>query len=75
MAALVMLLMPLGQALAADINVDADCSLQNAILSANEKIMVEPLAACEAGDSDDGSTQVDDDGNEIPAGLDTITIH
>ncbi|MCY4061018.1 MAG: SH3 domain-containing protein [Chloroflexi bacterium] len=73
-AALVMLLMPLGQALAADINVDADCSLQNALLSANEKAQVEPLAACETGDNDDGSTQVDEDGNEIPAGLDTITI-
>ncbi len=74
MAALVMLLLPLGQGLAADINVDADCSLQNAILSANEKIMSEPLADCEPGDNDDGSTQVDDDGNVIPAGLDTITI-
>lgn len=72
--ALVMLLLPMGQALAADINVDADCSLQNAILSANEKTMVEPLAACETGDNDDGSTQVDDEGNEIPAGQDTITI-
>ena len=69
-----MLLMPMGQALAADINVDADCSLRNAILSANEETMVEPLADCETGDNDDGNRQVDDDGNEIPAGLDTITI-
>lgn len=73
-AALLMLLMPMGQTLAADINVDADCSLQNAILSANEQTMVEPMADCETGDNDDGSRQVDDDGNEIPAGLDTITI-
>lgn len=73
-AALIMLLMPVGHALAADINVDADCSLRNALLSANEETMVEPLADCETGDNDDGGTQVDADGNEIPAGLDTITI-
>lgn len=73
-AALVLLLMPIGQALAADITVDADCSLQNAILSANEEAMVEPRADCEAGDADDGNSQVDDDGNEIPAGLDRIII-
>lgn len=73
-ASLVMLLMPIGQALAADINVDAECSLRNAILSANEQDMVEPLAACETGDIDNGTTQVDDAGNVIPAGLDTITI-
>ena len=69
-----MLLMPIGQALAADIHVDAECSLPNAILSANEQVMVEPLAACETGDIDDGITQVDNAGNVIPAGLDTITI-
>ncbi len=74
-AALLMLLMPMGQALAADINVDADCSLPNAILSANEQAMVAPLANCETGDNDDGSTQVADDGNEIPPGLDTITFN
>ena len=53
-AMLALLLMPIGQALAADITVDADCSLRNAFLSANEQEMVEPLAACEAGDIDDG---------------------
>lgn len=73
-AAVILLLMPIGQALAADITVDADCSLQNAILSANEAETVEPRSDCEAGDADDGNSQVDDDGNEIPAGLDTITI-
>lgn len=74
LASMVLLLMPIGQALAADITVDADCSLQNAILSANEQDMAEPMADCETGDDDDGSTQVDDDGNEIPAGEDTIAI-
>ncbi len=73
-AAVILLLMPIGQALAADITVDADCSLQNAILSANEEATVEPRSDCEAGDADGGNSQVDDDGNEIPAGLDTITI-
>lgn len=73
-AVLLMLLMPVGHTLAADINVDADCSLRNALLSANEETMVEPLADCEAGDNEGGGTQVDDDGNKIPAGLDTITI-
>ena len=73
-AVLLLLLLPIGQALAADIMVDADCSLQNAILSANEEEMVAPLADCEAGDADDGSSQVDEGGIEIPAGLDTITI-
>lgn len=73
-AALILLLMPIGQALAADITVDADCSLQNAVLSANEEETVAPRADCEAGDADDGNAQVDDDGNEIPAGLDKITI-
>lgn len=73
-AAVILLLMPIGGALAADITVDADCSLQNAILSANEEETVEPRSDCEAGDADDGDSQVDDDGIEIPAGQDTITI-
>ncbi|MCY3799413.1 MAG: hypothetical protein OXG84_16525 [Chloroflexi bacterium] len=73
-AVVILLLMPIGQALAADITVDADCSLQNAILSANEEEMVEPRSDCEAGAVDDGNSQVDDGGNVIPAGLDTITI-
>jgi len=71
---LALLLTPIGQALAADITVDADCSLQNAILSANEEAMVAPLDQCESGDIDDGNSQVDDNGVEIPAGQDTITI-
>ena len=73
-AAVILLLTPIGGALAADITVDADCSLHNAILTANEAETVEPRADCEAGDADDGNSQVDDDGNEIPAGQDTITI-
>ncbi len=73
-AAVILLLMPIGGALAADITVDADCSLQNAILSANEEETVEPRSDCEAGDADDGDSQVDDDGMKIPAGQDTITI-
>jgi len=63
-----------GQALAADITVDADCSLPNAIRSANEEALVEPQADCEDGDADDGNSQVDDNGVEIPAGQDRITI-
>lgn len=74
LCAALLLLMSIGQALAADIYVDADCSLENAILSANEQAMVAPLADCEAGDVDDGYSQVDDDGVEIPSGLDAITI-
>ena len=73
-AAVLLLLMPIGPALAADIAVDADCSLENAILSANEQEMVAPRDDCETGDADDGFTQVDSDGVEIPSGTDTITI-
>lgn len=72
---MLLLLMPIGRALAADIYVDEDCSLQNAILSANEQAQVAPLADCESGDADDGNTQVDGNGVEIPPGSDTITIH
>ena len=71
---LLLLLTPIGQALAADINVDADCSLRNAILSANEQAMVAPLDNCESGDVDDGYPQVDSEGVEIPSGADTIAI-
>jgi hypothetical protein len=63
-----------GQVFAGDIMVDADCSLPNAILSGNEEEMIAPQADCEAGDADDGNSQVGEDGVEIPAGLDTITI-
>ncbi len=73
-AAALLLVMPFGQALAADINVDADCSLRNAILSANEQAMVAPLDDCETGDADDGYPLVDDDGVEIPSGADSIAI-
>ena len=51
--------MPIGQALAADIVVDADCSLQNAVRSANGEELVEPLLECEVGDVDaDGSDTI-----------------
>ncbi len=66
----ILLLLPIGQALAADITVDADCSLPNAIRSANGEKLLEPLINCEAGDSADGAQ---DDDEMIP-GLDTITI-
>ncbi len=59
--------LPIGQVLAADITVDADCSLANAIRSANGDALVEPGIDCEAGDSG----QVE--GVALP-GLDTITI-
>lgn len=72
--ALLLLSLPIGRTQAADIRVDADCSLENAILSANEGAMAAPRADCEAGAADDGAAQVDDDGVAIPAGLDTITI-
>ena len=73
-AAVLLLVTPFGQALAADINVDADCSLRNAILSANEQAMVAPLDDCETGDADDGYPLVDDEGVEIPSGSDSISI-
>ena len=61
---LLLLMLPVGQVLAADITVDADCSLANAMLSANGETMVEPLATCEAGDNAGGNNN----------GMDTITI-
>ncbi len=60
-----LLLLPLGRALAADITVDEDCSLYNAVLSANGEEQVEPLNSCE-----DGDEAVD----EEQTGADTITI-
>ena len=54
-------LLSVGQALAADITVDADCSLANAIRSANGEAPVEPQTDCEAGDT-------------LPASQDTISI-
>ena len=66
-----LLLLPVGQALAADITVDADCSLANAIRSANGEDLVEPLIDCESGDGvDDSNAQSD----EMVPGLDTISI-
>ena len=62
-----LLLLPVGSALAADITVDADCSLSNAIRSANGVDLVEPSIDCEAGDAG----QVE--GAALP-GIDTISI-
>ena len=46
------LALPTITVLAADITVDEDCSLENAILAANDEEQVEPLNNCEAGDED-----------------------
>lgn len=72
--ALVLLLVPVGQALAGDIYVDEDCSLQNAMRAANEEAMIAPLDNCEAGIAADGVSQVDEYGEDLPPGSDTITI-
>ena len=72
--ALVLLLVPVGQALAGDIYVDEDCSLQNAVRAANEEAMVAPLNSCEAGVAADGISQVDEYGADLPPGSDKITI-
>ncbi|MCY4021408.1 MAG: hypothetical protein OXG39_18520 [Chloroflexi bacterium] len=60
-----LLLVPTGPALAANITVDEDCSLYNAILSANGEEQVEPLNNCEDGDEAVDAEQT---------GVDTITI-
>lgn len=57
----VLWLLPIAQALAADITVNADCSLANAIRSANGDAPVEPQTDCEAGDA-------------LPDSQDTINI-
>ena len=54
-------LLPTAQALAADITVDADCSLANAFRSANGEAPVEPQTDCKAGDT-------------LPDSQDTISI-
>ncbi len=72
--ALTLLLVSVGQAWAGDIYVDEDCSLQNAMLAANEEAMVAPLDNCEAGIAADGVSQVDEYGEELPPGSDKITI-
>lgn len=61
---LALLLIQAGAALAADISVDADCSLANAIRSANGNDQVAPANNCEAGDA-----AADDN-----TGSDTISI-
>ena len=60
----IMLLLPLAAAQAADITVDADCSLENAVRSANGVAQVAPYDNCEAGDAASGEN----------TGADTITI-
>lgn len=55
------LMLPAITVFAADITVDEDCSLANAILSASDQDQVEPLNGCQAGDED-------------AAAVDTITI-
>ena len=59
------LLLPFGRVFAADITVGEDCSLYNAILSANGEEQIEPLNSCEDGDEAVDETQT---------GTDTITI-
>ncbi|MCY4145801.1 MAG: SH3 domain-containing protein [Chloroflexi bacterium] len=61
---LAILLLQAGVALAADIRVDADCSLANAIRSANGEDQVAPANNCEMGDAV----------SEDNTGSDTITI-
>ena len=60
----ILLALPAGAALAADINVDADCSLANAVKSANGADQVAPANSCETGDSASADN----------TGSDTITI-
>ena len=68
-------LLPVGQALAADITVDADCSLANAIRSANGEAPVEPRIECEAGAGPDADVTIDLlTGEAFPAGHDIISI-
>ena len=59
------LMLPFGRAFAADITVGEDCSLYNAILSANGEEQMEPLNSCADGDEAVDETQT---------GTDTITI-
>lgn len=68
-------LLPIGLAFAADITVDADCSLANAIRSANGEELVEPQIDCEVGDGADAEAKVDEaTGETLPAGQDRISI-
>ena len=59
------LMLPFGRAFAADITVGEDCSLYNAILSANGEEQIEPLNSCADGDEAVDETQT---------GTDTITL-
>ncbi len=61
---LMILLLKAGIALAADISVDADCSLANAVRSANGEAQIAPANSCEAGDAAAADN----------TGSDTITI-
>ncbi len=71
----VLLLLPVGQTLAADITVDADCSLANAIRAANGGQLLEPQMACKPGDSAEAEPEVDEEtGETVIPGLDTIRI-
>ena len=63
--------LPLGTVFAADILVDADCSLQNAVRSANGQPLAEPRMDCEPGDSEQ---QVPAEGEVQLPGYDQITI-
>lgn len=68
-------LLPIDLAQAADITVDADCSLANAIRSANEAGVVVPRINCEVGDSASAEAKIDEaTGAPLPAGQDTIIL-
>ena len=68
-------LLPIGLAQAADITVDADCSLANAIRSANEAGVVVPRINCEVGDSASAEAKIDEaTGATLPAGQDRIIL-
>lgn len=60
LAVALLLLLPIGQTLAADITVDADCSLANAIRSANGDELVEPMADCAHDHDEDEEAQAAD---------------
>jgi len=62
LVALVLLLLPAGQAFAATINVDATCSLAQAINEANEATT--DTGSCEAGGDDDSSASPPKDGHD-----------
>ena len=57
-ALLLLLMMSVGQVFAATISVDEDCSIYNAVRSANNSGQVAPLNNCESGDNDSAATDV-----------------